>query len=139
VAGTKWQTTGSRQVNAQATDYWSIECFWLDSSGGSGQVVQLILDGALTSEGARQLDDALTAGPTPGSSPAVAVSGLGDKAAYINNSGSVQLLRALVGNYLVDVRAESITPDVTESQLHPLVAKAIAGEVRLCELRRAAA
>ena len=69
----------------------------------------------------------LTAGPTPGSSPAVAVSGLGDKAAYINNSGSVQLLRALVGNYLVDVRAESITPDVTESQLHPLVAKAIAG------------
>jgi hypothetical protein len=57
----------------------------------------------------------------------VAVSGLGDKAAYVNNPGSEQLLGARVGNYLAKVTADSITPDVTEAQLHPLVAKAIAG------------
>jgi hypothetical protein len=118
---------GSRQINAQTVDFWDIACFWPDNPGGSGKDVGLILSGALTSEGARQLDDALTVGPTPGSAPAVAVSGLGDMAAYINNSGSAQLINARVGNYLVNVTAHNITPDVTEAQLRPLVAKAIAG------------
>ena len=117
---------GARQIDAETSDFWTIACFWLDSSSGSGKDVGLTLTGALTVGGAGQLD-ALTVGASTGSAPLVAVSGLGDKAAYVNNSGSEQLLGARVGNYLVDVTADSITPDVTEAQLHPLVAKAIAG------------
>lgn len=116
---------GARQINAETADFWSIACFWLDSPSSSGKDVGLLLGGALTTEGARQLDEALTAGPTPGSAPAMAVSGLGDEAAYIDNPGSLQLLRARVGSYLLELRAQDITPDVTEAQLHPLVAKAI--------------
>jgi hypothetical protein len=117
---------GSPQTNAQTVDYWDIACFWPDSSSGSGQDVGLTLSGALTSEGARQLDDALTRGPNTGNAPAVTVNDLGDRAAYINNPGSAQTLNARVGNYLVDVTAQNITADVAEGQLRPLVAKAIA-------------
>ncbi len=118
---------GARQVNADTSDFWTIACFWPDSSSGSGKNVGLTLTGALTPVGAGQLDDALAVGPNTLGAPVVAVSGLGDKAAYVNNSGSEQLLGARVGNYLVDVTADSITPDVTEAQLHPLVATAITG------------
>jgi hypothetical protein len=120
---------GAGQVNAQTNDYWSIECAWLDSSssGPGPKYVSLIVAGALTSDGSSQLDDALTTSPNPTIVQAVAVSGLGDKAAYLNDPGNEQVLRARLGNYLADLRATSITPDVTELQLHPLVAKAIAG------------
>jgi len=117
---------GARQINAETNDFWSIECAWSDSSSPSGKVVTLILYGALTSTGARGNEDALTVA-YPGSAPATAVSGLGDKAAYINNAGTDQRLAALAGSYLVVVWVYSITPDATEPQLHPLVAKAIAG------------
>ena len=114
---------GMRQVNARTDTYWSIECAWWESPGQSPKVVSLLLDGALTSEGARGLDDALTV-PVFGAQP-VAVSGLGDNAAYADD-GTNQTLGARAGNFMVNVTAYTITPAVTESQLRPLVAKAIA-------------
>ncbi len=98
---------------------------WPDSATPSAKIVALILEGALTSAGASELDVALTA-PSGGGQP-MAVSGLGDRAAYTDNPGTTQLLGARVGNYLVNVTAYSLTPDVTEAQLEPLVANAIGG------------
>lgn len=115
---------GARQINAESIDFWSIECAWWDSSSQSGKVVTLILNGAVTNTAARGLDDVLV--PGVGDAQAVAVDGLGDEAMYINNSGTDQRLAALIGSYVVIVWVYSITPDATESQLRPLVAKAIA-------------
>jgi hypothetical protein len=116
---------GTPQQNAMTDAYWSLECVWPDSATPSAKIVALILEGALTSEGAGALDVALTA-PSGDGQP-MAVSGLGDKASYTDNPGTTQLLGARVGNYLVNVTAYSLTPDVTEAQLFPLVANAIGG------------
>src|SRR5215471_17024745 len=87
---------GVPQINAETSDGWSVECVWSDSSTRSAGIVSLVLDGALTREGARQLDPALTA--FAGGPGAMAVSGLGDKASYINNTGTDQRLAARVGS-----------------------------------------
>jgi hypothetical protein len=113
---------GATQATLATNDVFSQECDWNDSSA-TAMAVTLVVEGALTSQGAAEINIVLTA--DQGSTQHMAVTGLGDRAEYINFSGTSQLLGARVGSYLVEVTAYLFTPDVTEAQLHPLVAKVV--------------
>jgi hypothetical protein len=102
-------------------DVWTRGCAW--QTGGLS--VTLIVEGALTSNGNLIIGFGveLTSNSTSQVTP---VSGLGDKAVYINNQPlNDQILNARKGNEVVSVAAYSYTPPVPESSLQPLVVEAL--------------
>jgi hypothetical protein len=114
---------GTPQATLSTNDIFSQECDWNDSSTSSAMAVTLVIEGALTAQGASEIN--IVVGADQGSTQHMAVSGLGDRAEYINFTGTDQLLGARTRSYLVDVTVYLFTPDVTEAQLQPLVAKAV--------------
>ena len=56
---------------------------------------------------------------------ATAVSGVGDKAVYLNNVGLDQIMNALKGSEVVSVAAYGFAADVPEASLQPLVVEAL--------------
>jgi hypothetical protein len=102
-------------------DMWMRGCAW--QTGGLS--VSLIVQGALTSNG--NLIIGIEVEPTSNStSQATAVSGVGDKAVYINNQPlNDQILNARKGSEVVSVAAYSYSSPVPESSLQPLVVEAL--------------
>lgn len=100
-------------------DYWARDCKWA-ASDISAQAVELVVFGAKTKNGVQLLKLAARSGTT--NTP---VSGLGDEAHYWEQDTSDNGLWTISGAYSVDVTAYFITPFPTESQLEPLVRKAL--------------
>jgi hypothetical protein len=103
-------------------DMWMRGCAW--QTGGLS--VSLIVQGALTSNG--NLIIGIEVEPTSNSTTqATAVSGVGDKAVYIDNQPlNDQILNARKGSEVVSVAASSYSSPVPESSLQPLVVEALA-------------
>jgi hypothetical protein len=102
-------------------DAWMRGCAW--QTGGLS--VTLLAQGALTSNGNLILGIEVEA-TSNSTSQATAVSGVGDKAVYLNNQPlNNQILNARKGSELVSVGANSYTPPVPESSLQPLVVEAL--------------
>ena len=106
-------------------DVWTAECDWNDP-GASLLDVALVIQGSLTPQGIADLDVGYET-VDPGGAPEVEVSGVGDRAFYVDDSGRAQILQARTGSYLVNLAASLFTSDVTEAQLQPLVQKVIGG------------
>jgi len=106
-------------------DIWTAECQWYDAPGSSVNVA-LVLQGAPTPQGIADLDVGYET-VDPGGAPKMEVSGVGDRAFYVDDSGTAQILQARTGSYLVNLAAVFFTSDVTEAQLQPLVQKVISG------------
>ena len=102
-------------------DVWTAECQWNDASL---LYVVLFLQGALTPRAIADLDVGYET-VDPGGAPKVEVSGVGERAFYVDDTGRVQILQARTGSYLVNLAAVLFTPDVTEAQLRPLVQRVI--------------
>jgi len=111
--------------------YWSTGCRWSDSANGA--YVVLSVEGALTLEGNAVLDSSLGLGADGGAS-VMAVDGVGEKAVYVNDAGRSQTLSARFGSFLASIAAYSITPDVPEVSLVPLMVKEIDGIERARDL-----
>lgn len=103
-------------------DVWIRGCTWQTG----GRSVSLIVQGALTSNG--NLIIGIEVEPASNSTSQVTpVSGVGDKAAYINNQPlNDQILNARKGSEVVSVAAYSYSSPVPESSLQPLVVEALA-------------
>jgi len=101
-------------------DIWTRGCAWQ----AGGMAVTLLVDGPLTSSGDLVLGTAVDA-TSSSTTQATAVSGLGDKAAYLVNTGLGQILNARKGSYLVSVSVSGFTPAVPETSLQPLVAEVL--------------
>jgi hypothetical protein len=114
---------GSAVAPMDTADVWSRGCSW---QGSGGMSVTLVVDGALTSMGNLVLGTDVDAVATNSTSTATAVSGLGDKAVYLDNEPlGDQILNAKKGGELVSLGAYSFTPVVPESSLQPLVVEAL--------------
>lgn len=101
-------------------DVWMRGCAWQ----ASGMSVTLLVEGALTSSGNITIGFGVEANSNS-STQATAVSGLGDKAVYLDNVGLDQILNARKGSELVSVAAAGFTPKVPEASLQPLAAEAL--------------
>jgi hypothetical protein len=104
-------------------DVWTAQCDW-NAAGGIVADVSLVLQGALTPRAIADLDVGYET-VDPGGAPKMEVSGVGDRAFYVDDSGTAQILQARTGRYLVNVAAAYFTSDVTEAQLKPLIQKVI--------------
>lgn len=104
-----------------SADIWTRGCAWQ----ASPMAVTLIVEGALTSTGNVILG--IEVEPTSNSTTqAMAVSGVGDKAVYLNNIQlGDQILNAKKGSEVVSLAAYSYTPAVPETSLQPLVVEAL--------------
>ena len=92
--------------------------------GFGGRAVTLLVDGALTSNGDLVLGTVVDA-TSNSTTQATAVSGLGDKAVYLVNTGLGQILNARQGSTVVSVSVSGFTPEVPESSLQPLVVEVL--------------
>jgi hypothetical protein len=101
-------------------DIWTRGCAWQ----ANGMAVTLIVEGPLTSSGNLVLGFAVDA-TSNGTTQATAVSGVGDKAAYLNNPGLDQILNARKGSDVVSLAASVFTAEVPEASLQPLVVEAL--------------
>ncbi len=101
-------------------DIWSRGCAWQ----ASGMAVTLLVDGALTSSGDLVLGTVVDANSSS-TTQATAVSGVGDKAVYLVNTGLGQILNARSGGYVVSVSVSGFTPEVPEASLQPLVVEVL--------------
>ncbi len=102
-------------------DIWTRGCAWQVSP----RAVTLIVEGALTSNGNLILGIEVDATGNS-TTQATAVSGVGDKAVYLNNQPlNDQILNARKGSEVVSLGAYSYTPVVPESSLQPLVVEAL--------------
>ena len=112
---------GTALAPDDSADVWMRGCAW--QTGGLS--VTLLVQGALTSNGNLILGVEVEA-TSNSTSQATAVSGVGDKAVYLNNQPlNDQILNARKGSELVSVGAYSYTPPVPESSLQPLVVEAL--------------
>ena len=100
---------------------WELGCQWRGPEGK----VQLSLAGAVTAEGNAALDVDVSYIFPDGSTSSMPVTGVGNNAEYVNDSGSSQSLKAKLGPYLVTVDADGFTPDVPEATLQTLITKAL--------------
>jgi hypothetical protein len=112
---------GAPLAPSDDADVWGRTCAW--QAGGQG--VSLLVAGALNSKGDVVLDTTVEA-TSNGMRQATAVSGLGDKAVYLNNIGLDQILNAKKGSEVVSVAAYGFTPEAPEASLQPLVVEALA-------------
>jgi len=101
-------------------DVWSRGCAW----EASGMSVTLLVQGALTSAGNQVIGFDVEAA-SDATRQATAVSGVGDKAVYLDNAGLDQILNARQGSELVSVAAAGFTPEVPEGSLQPLAVEAL--------------
>jgi hypothetical protein len=103
-------------------DIWTRGCAWQVSP----RAVTLLVEGALTSNGNLILGIEVDA-TSNSTSQAMAVSGVGDKAVYLNNQPlNDQILNARKGSEVVSVAASGYTSAVPESSLQPLAVAALA-------------
>ena len=86
--------------------------------------VTLLVQGALTSAGNQVIGFDVEA-TSDATRQATAVSGVGDKAVYLDNAGLDQILNARQGSELVSVAAAGFTPEVPEGSLQPLAVEAL--------------
>ena len=102
-------------------DVWTHGCSWQTG----GLAISLLVEGALTSKGNQVLGFEVDA-TSNATTQATAVSGVGDQAVYLVNTGlGDQILNARKGSHLVSVAAYSFTPAVPEASLQPLVIEAL--------------
>jgi hypothetical protein len=102
-------------------DIWTRGCAWQVSP----LAVTLLVEGALTTNGNLILGIEVDA-TSNSTTQATAVSGVGDKAVYLNNQPlNDQILNARKGSEVVSVGAYSYMPAVPESSLRPLVVEAL--------------
>ena len=112
---------GSAMSPDDNADIWTRGCAWQVSP----LAVTLLVEGALTSNGNLILGIEVDA-TSNSTSQATAVSGVGDKAVYLNNQPlNDQILNARKGSEVVSVAAYSYTPAVPESSLQPLVVEVL--------------
>jgi hypothetical protein len=112
---------GTAMVPDDNADIWTRGCAWQVSP----RAVTLIVEGALTSNGNLILGIEVDA-TSNSTTQATAVSGVGDKAVYLNNQPlNDQILNARKGSEVVSVAAYSYTPVVPESSLQPLVVEVL--------------
>jgi hypothetical protein len=102
-------------------DIWAHGCSW-QGSGGMG--VSLLVEGALTSNGNLVVSFAVDV-TSNATTQATAVSGVGDKAVYLVNTGLDQILNAKKGSTVVSVAAYNFPAAVPEASLQPLVVEAL--------------
>jgi hypothetical protein len=102
-------------------DVWMRGCQW---AGSGGMSASLIVEGALTRNGSLVLGIEVEANSSS-TTQATAVSGLGDKAVYLNNIGLDQILNARQGNEVISVAAYNFPAEVPEASLQPLVVEAL--------------
>lgn len=110
---------GTAMAPEDDANIWLRGCSWQ----AGGLALTLIVEGALTSTG----DLVLGTEVEPSSSSttqSMTVSGLGDKAVYLNNVGLDQILNAKQGSEVVSVGAYLPTV-VPESSLEPLAVEAL--------------
>jgi hypothetical protein len=103
-----------------SVDVWSRGCAWQ----ASGMSVTMVVQGALMSDGTAVIGANVEA-TSDGATQATAVSGVGDKAVYLDTAGLSQVLNARKGSELVSLVAASFTPDVPEASLQPLVVEGL--------------
>jgi len=104
-----------------SADTWTRGCSWQ----AAGKGVSLLVEGALTSNGNLVLGTVFDA-TSNSMRQATAVSGVGDKAVYINNQPlNDQILNARKGSHVVSMAAYSYSSPVPESSLQPLVVEAL--------------
>jgi hypothetical protein len=114
-------TAGTPMAPDDTADIWLRGCAW---QGSGGMAVTLLVEGALTSNGRLVLGTEVDANSNS-TTQATAVSGVGDKAAYLVNQGLEQILNALKGSTVVSLAAYNFTPVVPEASLQPLVVEAL--------------
>ena len=103
-----------------SADEWTRGCSWQASPMG----VTLLVEGALTRNGNVLLGIEVEATSTS-TTQATAVSGVGDQAVYLENTGLDQILNARKGSELVSVGAYGFTPEAPEASLQPLAVEAL--------------
>jgi len=102
-------------------DVWIRGCTW---EGSAGMGLSLIVEGALTRNGSLVLGTEVEP-HSSSTTQATAVSGVGDKAVYLNNIGLDQILNARQGNEVISVAAYNFPAEVPEASLQPLVVEAL--------------
>jgi hypothetical protein len=114
-------TAGAPIAPSDDANIWAHGCEW---QGSGGMAVSLIVEGALTSTGNLVLGVEVDA-TSNATTQATAVSGVGDKAVYLVNTGLDQILNAKMGSYVVSVAVYNFPAVVTEASLQPLVVEAL--------------
>jgi hypothetical protein len=105
---------------------WMIGCWWADPT--TTERIELYLTGALNPQFAANLDAHVEVHSAYPDASVDTVTGLGTKAAYLNQTGVLQTLNVRFKSYLITLDATGFVPDLPEASLRPLALK-VMGEL----------